>query len=236
MSKYKFYVLKGLNYNRKTLHGRLFMDMLALRISGYYKYYGNRLMPVDLYDHFSDHLVLCKKMDKEYVPVSCLRTISYLRCAENKVDFLPITRTSPSNSSIPVEIKKLLLLTKYNLNYDSGLTISPRITSKIETYSILKNMIGLCLIYHEQNKNIPFLISSIKKTKTDKLFEKVGFVPICENSNYSLKGLESEGFMMLKYKYEKNNYQNWTNNASSLWDNKVELETVTDGQNKILQA
>ena len=236
MSSYKFYVLKGLNYNRKTLHGRLFMDMLALRISGYYKHYGNKLMPVDLYDHFSDHLVLCKKIDEEYVPVSCLRTISYLKCSQNKVDFLPITRTHSSNSNISTEIEKLLLLTKNNLNYDSGLTISPRITSKIEAYGVLKNMIGLCLTYHEQNNNFPFLISSIKKTKTDKLFEKVGFVPICENSNYSLKGLESEGFMMLKYKYDKNSYNNWTDDISLLWKGKIELETPRDEQTKLPQV
>lgn len=236
MSNYKFYLLKGFNYNRKTLHGRLFMDMLALRISGYYKYYGNKLMPVDLYDHFSDHLVLCKKINKEYIPVSCLRTISYLKCSQNKVDFLPITRTSSSNSKISSEIEKLLLLTKYNLNYDSGLTISPRITSKVETYGILKNMIGLCLTYHEHNDNIPFLISSIQRTKTDKLFEKVGFVPICDNSNYSLKGLESEGFMMLKYKYDEKNYNSWTGDTSSLWKNKIELETIKDEQLQLSQV
>ncbi len=228
MEEYKFFILKGLNSNKQILHGQLFMDMLALRISGYLPYYGNKLMPIDLYDHFSDHLVLCKKVNNEFVPVACLRTIPYTKCTTNDVEFLPISRASASNQKVTLAIKELLLLTKLNLNYGSGLTISPEINSKIENYIILKHMIGLCLIYHKENKTMPFIISSIRKTKTDKLFQKVGFNPLCEDNNYSLKGLESEGFSMLRYDYSKVMFDRWTKKSRSLWEEKSEIGFITN--------
>jgi len=234
MKDYKFFILKGLNYNKQILHGQLFMDMLALRISGYLPYYGNKLMPIDLYDHFSDHLVLCKDVNNEYIPVSCLRTIPYSMCTKNGVEFLPITRVASSNPKIKLTIKELLLRTKSNLNYDSGLTISPKITSKMENYSILKYMIGLCLIYHRVNKNMPFIISSIRKTRTDKLFQKVGFIPLCDNSDYSLRGLETEGFSMLRYDYEKTKYDKWTKDSFFLWENKTVIGVVSNKKSDVV--
>jgi len=226
MKKYKFFILKGLNYNKQILHGQLSMDMLALRITGYLPYYGNKLMPIDLYDYFSDHLVLCEQVNDEYIPVSCLRTIPYSNCIKNDVEFLPISRVAASNHKVKLAIKELLLRTKSNLNYDSGLTISPKITSKVENYYILKHMIGLCLTYHKKTKNMPFIISSIRKTKTDKLFKKVGFTPLCKKNDYSLKGLESEGFSMLKYEFEQDKYIQWSENSKSLWEDKIEIGVI----------
>lgn len=223
MDRYKLYVLDGLNHDRNTLHGRLFMDMLSLRIAGYYKYYGSKLMPIDLYDYFSRHFILSKETDGKYVPVSCLRSISASQCRDNEVEFLPIIRTKTSNKKVAEIITDLTCQERQDINYDSGLTISPLLTSQKEIYKLLKYIIGACLIYHNEVEIKPFLISSIEKTKTDRLFKKIGFKPLCKKSEYKLYGLESEKFKMLKYNYQELNYQKWAEASFTLWNKRTEL-------------
>lgn len=216
--------MRGSNHDRNTLHGQIFMDMLALRMAGYYRYYGNQLMPIDLYDHFSTHFVLCKLIDREYLPIACLRSISSTACGENGAEFLPVTRTRTSNPELSSHVNDLLKKANLNIDYDSGLTVSPKITSTRENYEILKQMIGSCLLYHYEHQRMPFLISSIKKTKTDRLFQKVGFQPICPNNDYHLKGLESEDFSLLIFNSENLNHALWTEPSLALWHDKVEIE------------
>lgn len=223
MLDYKLHILKGSNHDKHTLHGQIFMDMLALRIAGYYRYYGNQLMPIDLYDHFCTHFVLTKRVGKEYCPIACLRSINSIDCFENDVRFLPIARTKTSNPRVASKINELLEDDYSSIDYDSGLTISPLITTSRENYSILKYMIGICLTYHLETNGMPFLISSIKKTKTDRLFEKVGFDSICEDSNYRLPGLESEEFNMMIFDREISEYSEWMNLPEELWESRMEI-------------
>ena len=223
MSKYKLYILKGSNHDRSTLHGQIFMDMLALRIAGYYRYYGNQLMPIDLYDHFSTHFVLCKLIDDDYQPIACLRSISNVNCRENNVGFLPILRTKTSNPNLSKDVSDLVHNKHLNMAYDSGLTISPEITSVRENYAILKHMIGACLIHHLETDTMPFLISSIKKTKTDRLFNKIGFQPFSDHSEYRLKGLESEEFNLLIFHKDSLRHSIWIEKSLPLWQERAQI-------------
>lgn len=234
MLSYKLHVFHGSNHDRHTLHGQIFMDMLALRIAGYYPYYGNQLMPIDLYDHFCKHFVICKQKDSEYQPIACLRSINSTDCFENKVEFLPIIRTKTSNPQVASIISELLETGDSSVTYDSGLTISPLVESPREKYSILKYMIGVCLTYHHETGSMPFLISSIKKTKTDRLFEKVGFTSFCKNSSYRLSGLESEDFNMLKFDKDESEYSSWMRQSAELWQNRQVLDNGLDIDNRIL--
>lgn len=221
MLAYKLHVLNGSNHDKHTLHGQIFMDMLALRIAGYYRFYGNQLMPIDLYDHFCTHFVISKRVGIEYRPIACLRSINSADCFDNNVEFLPIGRTKTNNPKVASKINDLLESSHSEIAYDSGLTISPSITSSRENYTILKYMIGACLTYHLETDSMPFLISSIKKTKTDRLFEKVGFESICDGSAYRLPGLESEEFNMMMFNREIPEYSEWMEEAKDLWERRT---------------
>lgn len=224
--QYQLFLLDGLNCNKNTSHGKIFMDMLAMRISGYHRFYGNKLMPIDLYDHFGTHLVLCKKGSAgENMLVSCVRSIDYSGCETNGVDFLPIARVTTYNPGLVEEIKILINKNK-GLSYDSGLTINPLIVSSTETYQILKYMIGAALNYHRYRKSKAFLVSAITKTKTDRLFLKVGFKPICSNANYKLKGMENDDFVMMRYTEDNIFSRGLIKEAKYLWENRLEMSSV----------
>lgn len=225
--QYKLYVLDGLNCNKSTIHGKLFLDMLSVRISGYHKYYGNRLMPIDLYDHFSSHLILCKKKDRAYIPVSCVRSIAYSSCLENGIEFLPVSRVSVYSPHLVNSIKELTDQHK-NITYDSGLTINPLIVSPSESYEIIKYMIGATLNYHKERNTNVFIVSAIKKTKTDRLFKKVGFHPISQDSSYKLKGLEKDDFMLMKYTGDNIYSSNLKKETRSIWNNRIEISSIDE--------
>lgn len=223
--KYQLYILDGLNCNRLTAHGRLFMDLLAVRISGYHKFYGNKLMPIDMYDHFSKHIVLCKKGgDDENLIFACVRSISHSSCIKNKLEFLPTTRVSNHSQSLAKKIEELIVCDA-NLSYDTGLTINPMIEASSESYLMLRLIIGITLNYHRYCNEKMFLVSGIKKTKTDRLFSKIGFIPVCEDANYILKGMEDDDFVLMKY-FRDNKYSlDLIKDTMSLWENRIEFSS-----------
>lgn len=224
---YQIYHLNGLNYDLNSDFGRICMEMLALRIGGYYKYYGNKLMPVDLYDHFSNHIVLYKNTGKLNRPLSCLRYISLSKCRENDLLFLPLARiSSTSNSELEKHINHLILNNKNESNdliYNSGLTIDPSITCNKERRIIIKHTVGAALNCHKNAGNREFIISAITKVKTDRLFTKLGFKPICNNPYYVYKGLESEKFMILMFDGGNDLSQSWINDTGDFWNFRFEF-------------
>lgn len=225
---YQIYHLNGLDYDLNTTLGKICMEMLALRIGGYYKYYGNKLMPLDLYDHFSNHIVLSKKIGNEFKSIACVRYISLSRCIENDFVFLPLSRiSSTSNAELEHHINHLILNNKNDSNdfiYNSGLTIHPSVTCSKEKRSIIKYIVGAALNCHKDAGNRKFIISAIAKVKTDRLFIKLGFKPICGNPYYVYKGLESEQFMILMFDGGNDLSEEWIEDTRKLWSARFEFE------------
>lgn len=93
------------------------------------------------------------------------------------------------------------------------------ITNLREIYDIINLTIGVALNYHQQQSHCKIFASTIKTTKTDKIFSKIGFEPVISNSKYILSGFEDHEFHMTKFDKYNNTAEKVVHESRSLWDN-----------------
>lgn len=223
---YKLYVIEGLNTDTNTMHGKFFMGMIGLRISGYKKIYGFRSMPVDIYDHFSKHLLLSECIDGHEFLIACVRFVSLKDCKKHEAVFLPLARVSdyPKNEVlIDSLIDTIKNRKESDIYYNSSLTVSPSIKSLRQHAKILKTIIGAALNYHQYLGNKNWLTSAPIKVRTDKLFKRIGYEPFCTDPYYLLKTLNDEKTIMFKHENENETYKKWLHDTKKLWDKRTIL-------------
>jgi len=225
MDKYILYSIKGISHNQKSEHGKITFDLFSVKLSGYNKHFGNKYMPIDIYDYYATHFLLYKKdKNNQLLPIACVRSIRYEDCVENDIEFLPITRVKNSNlqllSCIQNKIKQ-----DTRLSYDSGLTIVSDLLTLKETYQVLNYMMGIVLNYHIENKDKMFLITAVEKTKTDKLFKKIGFSELIDNASYNFHGWSNEGsFFIFKYTDGNLNSKKIILNSKEIWNKHLNIK------------
>jgi len=226
MNKYVLYRIKGISHNQRSEHGKITFDLFSVKLSGYNKHFGNKYMPIDIYDYFATHFLLYKEEyeNKELIPIACVRSIRYEDCFKNDIEFLPITRVKNSNkrllSTIQNEIKK-----DKRISYDSGLTIVSDLLVFKEIYQVLNYMMGIMLNYHIENKDKMFLITAVEKTKTDKLFKKIGFSELIDNASYNLHGWSNEGkFFIFNYTNGNQESKKIILDSKKIWDEHLNIK------------
>ena len=209
-----------MNTNTQTEHGKIFAEMLSLRISGYKKFYGCKTMPIDIYDHFSHQLLLSECINGHELFLACVRFVSLEECDKHNTVFLPLARVSADteNKSLKDDLLEVINSRKgNNLYYNSSLTISPSIKTFKKNNEVLKTIIGAALAYHQFLDSKNWLTSAPIKVRTDKLFKRLGYKSFGTNAYYLLKTLNNEKTILLRHQQENHTYRSWLNGAKNLW-------------------
>lgn len=223
--KYTVQVLRGSDFNDETKLGQSCLAALGVRIRGYFVEYGVKAMPLDIYDHFSDQLLLFRQNEKKSEPIACIRFVSLMSCKKNGVDFLPLTRisTGKPNPRLSMALEEKVKQAKSDLVYNSSLTISPNLKSIREKQSAVKTILGLALNYHKEESNEGFLASAALSVGTEKMFLKIGFNHICKNPSYELQSLNNRENVLLVHDSKTKTYQDLIDFTKQIWEGREEL-------------
>jgi hypothetical protein len=225
---YKLAVIKS-PFNQRETESRLYFGMmLSLRMSGYSKIHGIKVVPIDVYDYFSTNILLYEELNGKKTPLASCRIISLDDCKMNNLDFPPLENLYKSkNIDAYNQVMEIIRQNRRNnldTTYDCSLTISPEIMNTKKSKIVIKYIVGSTLQWHlHKNINI-FIVSATLKVKTDKLFKKLGFCEISNNSIYNLESVNNELAVMMKYTGNPTPYgTQWIKDSENIWRRREEF-------------
>lgn len=224
MHSYQLYLLhspSALPQHGECQH--LFGELLALRIRGYVREHGPGVMPVDAYDHFSTHLLLCQ----DGQPVACAKFIPFLDCQSQQRAFPPgelLERAGnqPAQQATEAFIRRLIAR-NLDLTYDCAFTLCPTIRQSQEAATIVRIMHGAWMCYHHSVGPRHFIVSATLRLKTERLFLRLGCQPVCKQAEYRLHSVNNEPALMMCFEQGSPLAQSWIAQYRPLWEQRREL-------------
>jgi hypothetical protein len=226
--EYKLAVIKNPFFNKEYDKGKfIFSQAISLRMEGYAYVHGENIIPIDQYDFFSTNLLIYKEKGKEdIIPFACCKIISYRDCLKNNLPFPPLEYLKEDkNTDSLLEVTKLVTEAENDISFVCSFTIAPALQGTQESLSVIKYTIGSVLNWHKDEK-INFITSATLKVKTDKLFKKLGFLEVSDNSLYHLKSINNEEAIIMKYIHTPSKQgKKWLNDSFNLWEERIEYNS-----------
>lgn len=224
MHHYQLYLLHS--PSALPQHGecqQLFGELLALRIRGYVREHGLTVMPVDAYDHFSTHLLLCQ----DERPVACAKFIPFQDCLSQQRTFPPTellarAGNEPARRATEAFIARLQAR-HLDLSYDCAFTLCPGARRSQEAASIVRMMHGAWMCYHDSVGPRHFIVSATLRLKTERLFQRLGCQPVCKQAEYRLHSINDEPALMMHFEQGTPLAQSWISHYRPLWEQRREL-------------
>lgn len=200
--KYRVVVLENPGLNWTETVQILFSKIAKLKIDGYQYEYGLNVMPINSYDFFGTHLVLCEETDNDLNPLAIAKISKYSVSKYFNYGFQPIELAfKGGNNNLANEVERILndSMKKYGeITYDSSWTVRPDMRNhKINTI-ILRIMLSIWTNYHIDNSISEFIISATLKVGTEKMFIASGCIPLTNNPYYKLIEIDNQKAMMFR--------------------------------------
>ncbi len=231
-NQYKLCVIeKPFSTYRTKKAKKIIGHLLSLRMEGYNAVHGPSVIPIDKYDYIATNLLLYKEQDDDIIPLACSRILRHSECVTNNMDFFPL---SLLNNNLNKKTKESIKNTVQQRNaigqditFDSSFTISPELKGSPESQRVIKYILGAVLNWHKDNNENYFFASATIKVKTDKLFSKLGLIPISDDSQYILTNVNNEPAVMMKYVNSPTQQATrWMADSRVLWDSRECLLSI----------
>jgi len=182
----------------------LFCEVVSIKKIGY-EYNYDDVLPVDQLDFISDHYLLWIENNQKKEYISTIRSTSLFITNKYKAT-LPCNSLLSTISQVADTSKHQEALNKmisnpmidnHNIKYFSGWTIKPEFRQNKSAIQFLKlaSVASISFAFHEINGEKLGLASSMPHLKTDKVCERMGYVPWALNE-LQLEALPSPSYGM----------------------------------------
>lgn len=215
----------------------MFTKMVGLKLSGYSSRYEKSTLPLDVYDFFSTHLLICKEYEGQLEPVLGYKSVTFSDC-ETYHQPLPLIATLESCKAE----KHLLALQELmaqnsgkNIRYCLSYTILPKERQDKAFSAILKEMMAAVFVHFiRETRTDLATLCGVTKFKVDQMFMSWGYEPI----QYQGKGLppylnivvETEALACFLRKFSPY-AESMAQKYESLWNSRIEI-----GLNSVLDS
>lgn len=207
----------------------MFAKMVGLKLAGYSSRYGKSTLPLDVYDFFSTHLLLCKDYNGQLEPILGYKSVTYSEC-ELYHQPLPLVATFESCKAKKHLLALQELIAQYsgrNIRYCLSYTILPKERQDKAFNTILKEMMAAVFVHFIRETQTDLAtLCGVTKFKVDQMFMSWGYEPI----QYKGKALppymnivvETEALACFLRKFSPY-AESMAQKYQDMWDSRVEV-------------
>ena len=169
----------------------IFTKTIHMKLRGFRQFWSEWYVPACKTDFVGTNMVLCEEKHGELTPISAYRSITKERCDKYNITFPGLTLCNNTGSTAHIQALSNFVKEHESqpLAYGSSFTIFPFL-EKRDHVDAVKALVPLFAYYHLHFKVNKSIALGAVKTKTDKMYHKMGLFPI----KYKGKELENPVF------------------------------------------
>lgn len=154
--------------------------MLALKIEGYQTVYPYGVLPVDSYDFFATHHLVCREVKGRWDILMAYKSVTLARCQTHRLPFPGLSLLRNSGAETHAHTLEGLLKSHAShpelVTYGSSWTIHPEARKDLSLKNQLKEIMTAMLVRHEQDiGSVERISCGAPKIKTDQYFINLGY-------------------------------------------------------------
>lgn len=167
---------------------RLFHRLIQLKLDGYGANYPRGVLPIDTTDFYASHLILGFDDDFGFRPLMSGKTTLLSRTEFHQHTFPALSLVEQAGSAEHSRVVRLeiesALRGKSDLAYFGSWTVDPIVRQDPNLRSFLRDIFpGMYVNFHRYLGVQRIFLGGTLRFKTERLFEKLGHVPLAYNGN-----------------------------------------------------
>jgi len=171
-------------WNHPTLSAQcrdMFTKMVELKLAGYASRYGKSTLPLDVYDFFSTHLLLCRDNQGQLEPVLGYKSVTYSEC-ESYHQPLPLIATFEACKADKHLLALQELIAQHsgqNIRYCLSYTIHPERRQDKAFRTQLKEIMAAIFVHFIRHTQTDLAtLCGVPKFNVDQMFMSWGYEPL----------------------------------------------------------
>ncbi|MBC7465670.1 MAG: hypothetical protein H7256_06715 [Bdellovibrio sp.] len=213
--------------------GKLFNQILTLKLRGYQHEYPAGVLPIDTTDFISIHHVVCLELKNELRPVMAFKTTPLSRALKHQINFPALSLAqqagAPEHAKAVEKIMANCLEEKKELAYASSWTIDPVFRKDKQ----LRGLLEASYILGHKDYNIQeVLLGGTLRFKTENIFARMGHT-LLKNENdealplINVKHLFGEQVVIMHSQKLTPYADECCAPFQAMWDDRIEISPTT---------
>ena len=228
----RFIVIDGpIKHWNHPIVKQLFHKIIDIKVRGFKARFPSNYLAVDTIDYVGTHVLACKEVNKEFVPIMAFKGITK-RVSDHYA--LPFPGRNCIASTNSIEHKDALEKFIENcegkneeIAYTCSFTIEPKLENRRDRFEAMKYLYPLLLFYHYAMDVDKSIAIGSTKTKTNHMFKKLGFVGLSnrgvELPTIKIPSLMNEEFLVVLLEKFSQNCMDMAHDCMDKWNNRIEV-------------